>query len=168
MFASDAGGGKNSLERWQNYTSKISDNAPPDSVGRWVHLLSDLDSNAAKNILGDNARVLFLKKPRVAYNYKVTSNGQCYPVSISSTSSVSAPTFNSSTHAITFTVAGSTETTGNAVITIPTTLAGKNFTASVDGQSVKPQSTSNSTSTAISLEYAGGIKSITLSGSGTP
>ena len=168
MFASDAGGGKNSLERWQNYTSKISDKAPPDSVGRWVHLLSNLDSNATKNILSTNARTLFLKEKRGPYDYAITSNGQCYPISISSSSSVSAPTFNSSTHAITFTVTGSTGTTGSATIIVPTTLVGKNFTVSVDGQSVKSQSTSNSTSTIVSLEYAGGIRSITFSASGTP
>jgi len=36
------------------------------------------------------------------------------------------------------------------------------------GQGVKPQSTSNSADTTINLDYAGGIKSITLSASGTP
>ncbi|MDD5294851.1 MAG: hypothetical protein PHP21_02935, partial [Patescibacteria group bacterium] len=59
-------------------------------------------------------------------------------------------------------------TTGKAVITISTALAGGTFTAAVDGQSVNSQSTSNSTNTTISLEYAGGIRTITLSASGTP
>ncbi|MDO8513028.1 MAG: hypothetical protein Q7S37_00805 [bacterium] len=168
MFATDAGGGSNSLERWLNYTSKTSDKAPPDAVGHWTRLLSNLDGNAAKNILGDNARVLFLKEKRVPYNYAVTSDGKCYPVSISSSSSVSAPTLDPNTHTITFTLSGSTETTGNATIIVPTTLVGKNFTVSVDGQSVKPKSTSNSADTTISLDYAGGIKSIVLGRSGTP
>lgn len=167
MFATDAGGGSNSLERWQNYTSKA-DGAPPDAVGHWTKLLSNLDSNVAKNILGDNARVLFLKKPRVVYDYAVTSDSKCYPVSVSSSSSVSAPTFNLSTHAITFTVAGSTGTKGNAHVTIPKKLLAGKITASVDDQGVKSESTSNSTETTISLDYAGGIKSITLSASGTP
>lgn len=168
MFATDAGGGKNSLERWQNYTSKISNNAPPDSVGRWVQLLSGLDSNATKNILSANARALFLKEKRVPYNYAVTSDGKCYPISVNSRSSVSAPTLDPNTHAITFTVATSTGTTGSATMTVPTALIGKNFTVNVDGQSVKSRSTSNSADTTISLDYAGGIKSITLSASGTP
>lgn len=167
MFATDAGGGQNSLQRWQNYSSKA-EGAPPDAVGHWTKLLSNLDSNAAKNILSANARELFLKEKRVAYDYAVTSNGQCYPISISSSSSVSAPTLDPSTHTITLIVAGSTETTGNATIIVPTALLGKNFTVSVDGQSVKPQSTSNSADTTINLEYTGGVKSITLSASGTP
>lgn len=168
MFATDAGGGKNSLERWQNYTSTISKNAPPDSVGRWVHLLSDLDSNATKNILSANAREMFLKEKRVTYNYPVTSNGQCYPISVNSSSSISAPTINQSTRAITFTLAGSTETTGNATIIVPTALIGKNFTVFVDSQSVKPKTTSSSADTTITLDYTGGIKSIVISRSGNP
>jgi len=168
LFGSDAGGGANSLERWLNYTGNISDLATADAVGHWRSLLSYLDSNSARNILSTNARALFLKEQRLLYTYSVSSGGKCYPISVSSDSSVSALTFNSSTRAITFTVAGSNGMTGKAVITIPTTLVGGNFTASVDGQSVKSQLTSNSNSTTISLEYAGGIKSITLIAPGTP
>jgi len=168
LFGSDAGGGANSLERWLNYTGNTSDLATADAVGHWRSLLSYLDYNAARNILSSNSRTLFLKEQKLSYNYSVSSGGKCYSISISSNSSVSALTFNPSTRAITFTVAGSNGTTGNAAITIPTTLVGGKFTASVDGQGVKSQSTSNSTGTTISLEYAGGIRSITLSASGTP
>jgi len=168
LFGSDAGGGSNSLERWLNYTGSTSQNATPDAIGHWRSLLANLDSNAARNILSGNSRTLFLKENKPIYNYSVASDGKCYSVSVSSDSSVSALTFNTSTRAITFTVADSSGTTGNAVITIPTALVGGNFTASVDGQSVNSQSTSNSTSTIISLEYAGGIRSITLSAPSTP
>ncbi|TAL47517.1 hypothetical protein EPN87_02740 [archaeon] len=166
LFGSDAGGGSNSLERWLNYADKTSDGAPPDAVGHWTRLLSNLDNNAAHNILSANARELFLKEQRPSYNYSISSDGKCYSIFVSSNSSVSALTFNPSTRAITFIVAGSNGTTGNTVITIPTTLVGGNFTASVDSQSVKSQSTSNSTYATISLEYAGGIRSITLSALG--
>jgi hypothetical protein len=168
LFASDAGGGANSLERWLNYTSNTSDLAPADAIGHWKSLLSYLDENSARNILSANSRELFLKKQKPAYNYSVSSGGKCYSISVRSKSSVSALTFNPSTHVITFTVADSNGTTGNAIITIPTTLAGKNFTVSVDGKSVKSQSTSDSTNTTVNLEYAGGIKSITLIASNTP
>jgi hypothetical protein len=167
LFGSDAGGGSNGLERWLNYTDNTSDGAPSDAVGHWRSLFSSLDDNAARNILNANARELFLKKQRPVYNYSVSSGGKCYSISVSSSSSVSALTFNSSTRTITFTVADSNGTTGNAVITIPTTLVGGKFTASVNGQSVKSQSTSNPTNTTISLEYTGSIKSITLSAPGT-
>ena len=162
MFASDAGGGKNSLERWLNYSSNISTAAPSDSIGHWKRLLSNLDLNSSKNILSGNAGALFLKEQKPPYNYSVSADGKCYTILISSNSSVSALKYDSSKHTITFTVANSTETTGNAEITIPITLISGDFTASVDGQNVESQSTSNSTSTIISLEYAGGIKSITL------
>ncbi|MFA4834230.1 MAG: hypothetical protein WC619_05315 [Patescibacteria group bacterium] len=163
LFGSDAGGGSNGLERWLNYSDFTSDDAPADAVGHWKSLLSYLDSNSARNILSSNSRTLFLKEQKPTYNYSVASNGQCYSISVSSDSSVSALEFNPSTHAITFTAAGESSTTGKAVITIPTALAGKNFTAAVDGKSVNSQSTSNSTSATINLEYAGGLKSITLS-----
>jgi predicted TIM-barrel fold metal-dependent hydrolase len=165
LFGSDAGGGANGLERWLNYTSNTSDFAAPNAIGHWTRLLSNLDYSAALNILSGNARALFLKERKSAYKYSVPSDGQCYSISVSSHSSISALTFNPSTRAITFTAAGSNGTTGQAVISIPIALAGKNFTAAVDGQSVKSQSTANSTSTTISLEYAGGIRSITLSAS---
>ena len=168
LFGSDAGGGSNGLERWLNYTDYTSAGAPADAVGHWKSLFSSLDSNAARNILSANSRELFLKEQKPLYNFSVPSNGQCYSISVSSKSSVSALTFNSTTRTITFTIADSSGTTGNAVITIPTTLAGGNFTALVDGQSVQSQLTSNSTSTTISLEYSGGIKSITLRAPGTP
>lgn len=167
LFGSDAGGGANSLERWLNYSSNKSDLATPDAVGHWKSLLSYLDSNVARNILSANSRELFLKEQKKSYSYSVSSNGQCYSISVSSKSSVSALAFNSGTRAITFTVADSNGTTSKAVVTIPTALAGGNFTATVDGQNVKSQSTSNTTSTIISLEYTGGIRSITLSAPGT-
>ena len=168
LFGSDAGGGSNGLERWLNYTDNSSDGAPSDAVGHWKSLLSYLDSNAARNIFSANARGLFLKEQKPTYNYSVSSGGKCHSISISSNSSVSALTFNPSTRAITFTVADSNGTTGSATVIIPTALAGGNFTVSVDGQSVKSQLTSNSTSTTVSLEYAGGIRSITLSAPNTP
>lgn len=168
LIASDAGGGQNGLDRWLNYSGSVSTGAPPDSIGHWKSLISFLDGNSARNILSANSRELFLKQPKPLYNYSVPANGQCYSISVSSESSVSALTFNPSTHAITFTVADSNVTTGNAVITIPTTLVSGNFTASVNGQSVQSQSTSTATSTIITVGYAGGIKSITLSASGTP
>ncbi len=166
LFGSDAGGGLDGLQRWLKYAGNKVGGPPANAVGRWRGLLSNLDYNAARNILSANAREFFLKEQRLPYNYLVLSDGKGYPISVSSNSSVSALTFNPSTSAITFTVAGSNGTTGNAVITIPTTLVGGNFTASVDGQSVKSQSTSNSTYATISLEYAGGIRSITLSAQG--
>lgn len=168
LFGSDAGGGPNGLERWLNYASNTSNGATPDAIGHWRHLLSNLDYNSAQNILSGNARVLFLKEQQPAYDYSVSADSKCYPISVSSNSSISALTYNPSTHTITFTVASSNGTTGNAVITIPAKLIDRNITASVDGQSVKSQSTSNSTSTTISLEYTGGIRSITLSAVSTP
>ncbi|MFA5829889.1 MAG: S-layer homology domain-containing protein [Candidatus Gracilibacteria bacterium] len=168
LFGSDAGGGSNGLERWLNYTGNISNGAPADAVGHWKSLLAYLDPNAARNILSANSKKLFLKQQKPLYNYSVPANGQCYSISVSSESSVSALTFNPTTHAITFTVADSNVTTGNAVITIPKTLISGNFTSSVNGQSVQSQSTSNATDTIITVGYAGGIKSITLSVPGTP
>lgn len=168
LFATDAGGGSNGLERWLNYSGNVSNLAPSDAVGHWKSLFSTLDSNAARNILSGNSRELFLKEQKPVYSYSVASNGACYFISISSNSSISALTFNPTTKVITFTAADSNGTTGKAVITIPTSLAGGNFMASVDGQSVPSQLTSNSTNTTISLEYSGGIKTITLSASGTP
>ncbi|MDP3697719.1 MAG: hypothetical protein Q8R55_06970, partial [Candidatus Taylorbacteria bacterium] len=163
LFGTDAGGGGNSLERWLNYSSNTSNGAPADAVGHWKSLLSYLDSNSARNILSANSRELFLKKQKPLYNYSVASDGKCSSISVSSASSVSALTYNSSTRAITFTVAGSDGTAGNAKITIPTALAGGKFTASVDGQNVQSQVTSNSANTTVSLEYSGGIRTITLS-----
>jgi len=78
-------------------------------------------------------------------------------------SSISALTFDQSTRTITFTVAGSSGTTGNARVTIPTALVGGNFTASVDGKSVQINEKSNSADTIITLEYAGGIRTVVLS-----
>ncbi|MDO8664437.1 MAG: hypothetical protein Q7K44_02730, partial [Candidatus Liptonbacteria bacterium] len=164
LFGSDAGGGGNGMERWLNYASEaVKEGATPDAIGHWRNLLSNMDSNSARNILSANSRGLFLEEQKPAYNYSVASGGKCYSISVRSASSVSALTFNPSTRVITFTAADSNGTTGNVVITVPKTLISGNFTASVDGQSVKSQSTSNSASNTISLEYAGGIKSITLS-----
>ncbi|MDP3934926.1 MAG: hypothetical protein Q8Q46_01760 [Candidatus Giovannonibacteria bacterium] len=161
LFGTDAGGGGDSLERWLNYSSDTSKGTAPNATGHWRSLTSNLDYNSARNILSANARELFLKKQKPDYNYSVSSGGKCYSISVSSKSSVSALTFNQSTRAITFTVADSNGTAGSAVVTIPIAL-GKNFTASVDGQSVKSQSTSNSANTIVNLEYSGGIRTITL------
>lgn len=165
LFGSDAGGGSNSLERWLNYSSSTSSLATADAIGHWKSLLSYLDSNSARNILSSNAREIFLKEQKKSYDYSVSSNGKCYTISLSSDSSISALTYDSSARTITFTAADSAATTGSAVITIPTALAGGNFTVSVDGKSVTTQTTSSAVSTTVSLEYAGGIKSITLSAS---
>lgn len=167
LVATDAGGGQNSLERWLNYSGNISNGAPDDSIGHWRSLTSNLDMNSARNILNANSRELFLKEQKPAYNYSVSSNGTCQSISVRSESSVSALMFNPSTRTITFTVANSSDTPGDAVVTIPTALMGGNIAASVDGQNVKSQTTSNSTSTTVSLEYAGGIRTITLNASDT-
>src|ERR1035437_5199124 len=95
LFGSDAGGGSNGLERWLNYTGNTSSGAPSDAIGHWKSLFSNLDSNVARNILSTNARELFLKKQKPAYNYSVSSGGKCYAISVNSESSVSALTFNS-------------------------------------------------------------------------
>ena len=167
LFGSDAGGGGNGMERWLNYMDDSVKGATPDAIGHWRNLLSNMDPNAALNILSGNAKELFLKKQKKPYSYSVPSSGTCYTISVRSESSVSALTFNQSTRAITFTVADSNGTTGNAVITIPTAL-GKNFTASVDGQGVKSQVTSDSTNTTVSVTYQGGIRSVTLTAPKTP
>ncbi|MFA4953920.1 MAG: hypothetical protein WC641_01245 [Patescibacteria group bacterium] len=167
LFGTDAGGGANSLERWLNYTASISNLAPTNSVGRWRNALSDLDSSAALNILSSNSRALFLKEQRPAYAYSVASGNACHSISVRSDSSISALTFNSITKVITFTAADSSGTTESAVITIPTALAGGKFAAAVDGQSVTSQTTSNSTNTSVSLNFTGGIRTITLTASGT-
>jgi len=163
LFGTDAGGGGDSLERWLNYSSDTADGTAPDAIGHWKSLFSYTDPNTARNIFSANSRELFLKKQKDPYTYSVASDGKCYSISVRSESSVSALSFNPSTRTITFTVADSNGTAGKAVITIPTALAGKSYTASVDGQRVTSQSTSNSADTTISLEYAGGIRSITLS-----
>lgn len=162
LFGSDAGGGSNSLERWLNYTDNSIDGATPNAIGHWTRLFSNLDSNSALNILSGNSKALFLKNQKPSYNYSIPSDGKCYTISVSSSSSVSALTFNQSTRSITLTVADSKKTTGNAKITIPTALVSGTFTATIDGQSVTSKATSNSTDTTISLEYTGGIRSITL------
>ncbi|MCX6802334.1 MAG: amidohydrolase family protein [Candidatus Diapherotrites archaeon] len=164
LFGSDAGGGSNGLERWLNYTDNTSNGAPQDAIGHWKGLFANLEYNAARNILSGNARTLFLKEQKQPYDYLVSSYGKCYHILVNSTSSVSALTFNQSTKAITFTVAGSNGTTGSAIITIPATLVGGNFTAQVDGQNVQIKEDSNSTDTTINLEYAGGIRTIALQG----
>ncbi len=164
LFGSDAGGGGNGLERWLNYADKTSDGAPADAVGHWKSLFSSLDYNAARNILSGNARALLLKEQRQPYNYLVSSGGKCYPVSVSSNSSISGLAFDQGTRAVTFTAADSMGTAGSATITIPATVLNGSFTAQVDGRSVQIKDMSNATYTIISLEYAGGIKSITLGG----
>ncbi len=163
LFGSDAGGGSNGLERWLNYVGKTSDGAPADAVGHWTRLLSNMEYNAARNILSGNARALLMKEKRPPYDFVVSSDGQCHHIIISSTSSLSALTFNKGTKTITFTVAGSSGTTGNAAITIPTTLLKGNFTASVDGKNVQIKETSDPAHTTINLDYAGGIRTVALS-----
>ena len=164
LFGSDAGGGSNGLERWLNYVNNTSDGAPPNAVGHWKRLFANLDYNTARNILSANSRVLFLKEEKPPYDYLVSSDGSCYHVFITSTSSVSALIFNQNTKTITFTIADSRGTTMSVAIIIPTTLIKGNFTAQVDGQSVQFKEVSNSTDTTINLEYAdGGIRIVTLS-----
>jgi len=167
MFSSDAGGGPNGLERWLNYSDNVVSGATPDAIGHWRSLLTNLDSNSARNIMSGNARALILKEQRIPYSYLVQSGGMCYPVSVSSTSSVSGLGFDGSTRTVSFTVADSTGTAGSATVTIPTALCGGNFTARIDGQSVQITEVSNSTYTTISLEYAGGIRTVALSASPT-
>ncbi len=168
LFGTDAGGGSNGLDRWLNYSDKTSDSAPSDAVGHWRSLFSTMDSNASRNIFSANAQELFLKKQKPVYSYSVASNGQCQSVSVRSDSSVSALTYNQTTRGIAFTAAESTGTTGHVVITVPKTVMSGTFTASVDGQRVTSQTTSDSANTTISLDFTGGIRTITLSASGTP
>jgi len=163
LFGSDAGGGSNGLERWLNYAGKTSDGAPADAVGHWRSLFATLEYNAARNIFSGNARTLLLKEQKLPYDYSVTSDRNCYPISINSNSSVSGFAFDQDTRAVSFTIADSIGTTGSAAITIPTTLAGGNFTAQVDGQRVQIKEASNSTHTTINIEYAGGIRTVVLS-----
>lgn len=167
LFGTDAGGGKNGLDRWLNYADNTSNNAPPDAVGHWKQLFSNLEHNAARNIMNNNSRALFFKEQKPPYDYLVSSGGNCYHIFISSASSVSALTFNQSTSIISFTVADSNGTAGSASITIPTTLAGGNFTAQVDGQGVQIKEVSDSASTIINIEYAGGIRTVTIHGNKT-
>lgn len=163
LFGTDAGGGGNSLERWLNYASNTAEGAPPDAIGHWRSLTSYLDYNSARNILSANARALFLKEQKPSYDYLISSDGECHHIFVSSTSSVSALTFNQSTKTIKFTIADSIGTTMSATITIPMTLVKGSFAAQVDGQSVPIKEKSSSTDTIINLEYAGGIKIVVLS-----
>jgi hypothetical protein len=165
MFGSTVGGGSNGLQRWLNYADNTTDGATPDAIGHWRFLFANLDYNAAHNILSGNSRELFLKEKKLPYSYSVPSDGGCYPISVSSNSSVSGLAFDQGTKTVTFTAAGSIGTTGSAAITIPTALAGGSFTAQVDGQSVQIKEASNSTHTTISLEYAGGVRTVALSAS---
>ena len=161
LFATDAGGGTNSLERWLNYVNNTVEGATPDAVGHWRHLFGNLEYNTARNILNSNAKVLLLKEQKLPYNYSVTFDRNCYSISISSNSSVSGFRFDQDTKDIRFTVADSTGVNGSANITLPTALGG-NFTASVDGQSVQIKKVSNSTFTIINIEYTGGIKTVVI------
>lgn len=163
LFGSDAGGGSNGLERWLNYADQTSEGAPPDAVGHWRHLFSNMDYNSARNIFSSNSRALFLKEQKPSYDYLVPSGDSCYHVFVSSSSSVSGFTFNQDTGAVSFTIADSTGTTMSAAITIPAALIKGNLAAQVDGQSVQIKDASNSTDTTINLEYAGGIRKVVLS-----
>ncbi|VVB58371.1 Uncharacterised protein [Candidatus Anstonella stagnisolia] len=167
LFGSDAGGGSNGKERWLNYAGDSVQGAPPNAVGHWKSLLSNLDYNSARNILSGNARTLFLKEQKPPYTYSVASDGNCYPISVSSNSSISMLAFDQSTRTITFTAADSIGTAGSATITIPAALASGNFTALVDGKSVQIKKESNTAYTTLSLEYEGGIKSITIRAPGS-
>jgi hypothetical protein len=165
LFGSDAGGGPNGLERWLNYADNSVDGATPDAIGHWRILLSNIDQSAAYNIMSGNSRKLLMDEQRPPYRYLVPSDGKCYPITVSSASSVSGLRFDKGTRTVSFTVANSTGTTGSATITIPTALVRGNFTARIDGQSVQITEVSNSTYTTISLEYAGGIRTVALSAS---
>ncbi|MDP1696168.1 MAG: hypothetical protein Q8L29_04615 [archaeon] len=167
LFGSDAGGGSNGLERWLNYAGDTTKGASPNAVGHWKRLLSNLDYNAARNILSSNSRALFLKEQKPSYDYLISSEGKCHHIFVSSTSSISALIFNQSTKAIAFTIADSIGTTMSATISIPLALVKGSFTASVDSQKIKIKEISNSTDTIINLEYASGIKTVVLSVSST-
>lgn len=163
LFGTDAGGGGNGLERWLNYMNNTSDGAPADAVGHWKNLFANLDYNAARNIFNANSRTLFLKEQKPSYDYSVSSNGNCYHILVSSTSSVSALIFNQNAKTISFTLADSVGTTMSASVAIPTAVVKGNFTASADGQSVQITEVSNSADTTINLKYAGGIRKIVIS-----
>jgi hypothetical protein len=163
LFGTDAGGGGDGLERWLNYVNNTSEGTSPNAVGHWRRLFANLDYNAARNILSSNSRALFLKEQKPSYDYLVSSNNKCYHIFVNSDSSVSRLTFNQNSKIISFTLADSIGTTISAIITIPASLVRGNFTAQVDGQSVQIKEMSNSTDTTINLEYAGGIRIISLS-----
>jgi hypothetical protein len=165
LFGTDAGGGPNGLERWLNYADNVIDNLAPDAVGHWRHLLSSMDKSAAYNVMSGNSRKLFLGEQRPVYRYLVPSDDRCYPITVSSASSVSGLGFDKGTRTVSFTVADSTETAGSATVTIPTALVAGSFTARIDGQSAQITQTSGPTYTTISLEYAGGIRTVALSAS---
>jgi predicted TIM-barrel fold metal-dependent hydrolase len=165
MFGTDAGGGPNGLERWLNYADNVVEGAAPNAVGYWRYLISNMDESAAYNVMSGNSRNLFLGEQRPAYRYLVPSDGKCYPITVSSASSVSGLGFDKGTRTVSFTVADSTNTAGSATVSIPTALVRGNFTARIDGQSVQITEVSNSTYTTISLEYAGGIRTVALSAS---
>jgi predicted TIM-barrel fold metal-dependent hydrolase len=166
LFGSDAGGGSNGLERWLNYADDSVNGATPNAVGHWKQLLSNLDQNSVRNILSANAKELFLNEQKDPYSYSVSSNGKCYPILVSSNSSVSGLKFDPNAKSLTFTAADSIGTTGFATITIPTTILNGSFTAQVNGQNVQIKEMSNSIYTTISLEYTDGIKTIVLSALG--
>jgi hypothetical protein len=163
LFGSDAGGGPNGLGRWLNYVGDTAEDAPPNAIGHWMRLLSNLDYNSVYNILSGNAQALLLKEQRHLYDYLILSNGGCYHIFVSSNSSISRLAFNQNARTVTFTVADSIGTTGYASITIPAALIAGNFTAQIDGQSVQANEVPNSAYTTINLEYYGGIKTVILS-----
>ncbi|MFH0831707.1 MAG: hypothetical protein V1886_02465 [archaeon] len=167
LFGSDAGGGSNGLERWLNYVDDSVEGATPNAIGHWKGLFSNLEYNAARNILSSNSRALFLKEQKLPYDYLVSSDDKCYHIFVSSSSSVSALTFNQNTGAVAFKIADSIGTAMSAAITIPAALARGNFTAQIDGQNVQITEISNSASTIINLEYTGGIRTVVLSASTT-
>jgi len=161
LWGSDAGGGEGEV-RWLNYANNTVKDFPPDAVGRWRSALANLDSNSARNIFVANAEAIILKKARPAYNYSVASNGQCFPISIRSNSSVSSLVFDQATGTIAFKTADSSETAGSAVVSIPTGLLNGAFRVQVNGQNVQFGEASSLAHTDISIGYGGGINTIAI------
>ncbi|TAK75115.1 MAG: hypothetical protein EPO16_09505 [Dehalococcoidia bacterium] len=58
-------------------------------IERWRKAFSNVDWNAARNVLNANAKALVLKEPRPAYEYAVSSEGKRHVVSVGSSASVS-------------------------------------------------------------------------------
>jgi len=161
LWGSDAGGG-NDPNRWFNYANNTVQNFPPDATGRWRGALANLDPNSARNIFNANARAVILKEARPAYNYSVASDGQCFPISIRSGSSVSALAFDRAASTITFKTADSSGTANSAVVFVPAGLLNGTFTVQVNGKSVQFGDAPHDTYTSINIGYGGGINTIAI------
>ena len=162
LVGTDAGGGSESLERWQNYAENASSRVPGNTIGQWRRLLSNLDRNAAQNILGGNARRLLLKEPTAPYRYAARAGGECVSVTIRSESSVSRPLLDARARSIGFTVASSSATAGAAEVTVPASLIGASFSLTVDGQGIDAQSSSDGAIMTVTLHYPGGVHAIVI------